>query len=78
MKSHIDKIKDLINKGYLSEWIMDEILMVKRNDEWNTDEELIEWVCGYKERKKKYEKEYKIKKVLEAKNYKKFGFKWVE
>jgi len=78
LKTHIDKIKDLINKGYLNEWIMDEILMVKRNDEWNTDEELIEWVVGYKERKKKYEKDYKIKKVLEVKNYKKFGFKWVE
>tara|TARA_B100000900_G_C20539248_1_gene699714 strand:- start:74 stop:1069 length:996 start_codon:yes stop_codon:yes gene_type:complete len=78
LRTHIDKIKDLINKGYISEWIMDEILMVKRNDEWNTDEELIEWVGGYKERKKKYEKEYKIKKVLEVKNHKKFGFKWVE
>ena len=78
LKTHIDKIKELINKGYISEWIMDEILMVKRNDEWNTDEELIEWVGGYKERKKIYDKENKIKKFLEVKNYKKFGFKWVE
>ena len=78
LKTHIDKIKELINKGYISEWIMDEILMVKRNDEWNTDEELIEWVGGYNERKKIYDKENKIKKFLEVKNYKKFGFKWVE
>ena len=78
LKTHIDKIKELINKGYISEWIMDEILMVKRNDEWNTDKELIEWVGGYNERKKIYDKENKIKKFLEVKNYKKFGFKWVE
>ena len=78
LKTHINKIKDMINRGHISEWIMDEILMVKRNDEWNTDEELIEWVGEYKERKKIYEKENKIKKVIEVKNRKKFGFKWVE
>ena len=68
----------MINRGHISERIMDEILRVKRNDEWNTDEELIEWVGGYKERKKIYEKENKIKKVIEVKTRKKFGFKWVE
>ena len=58
LKTHIDKIKELINKGYISEWIMDEILMVKRNDEWNTDEELIDLGWGYKEKRK-----YMIRKI---------------
>ncbi|MAJ52305.1 MAG: hypothetical protein CMB82_11945 [Flammeovirgaceae bacterium] len=78
LKTHIDRIKDMIDKEYLSKEIMDEILMVKRNDEWNSDEELIEWVGGFKERKKKYEEDYKIKKVIQVNNYKKFGYKWVE
>ena len=31
----------------------------------DSDEKMIEWISGYKERKKEYDDDYKVKKVLD-------------
>lgn len=49
---------------------------MKRRYMKDSDEKMIEWISGYKERKKEYDDDYKVKKVLDKGIKDKFS--WIE
>ena len=58
------RLSDMESKGYINRGSVNAIVMSKRDDMGDSDEEMIKWIIGYKERKKKYDDDYKVKKVL--------------
>ena len=63
-------------KGYISNGSINTVAMFKRDDMGDSDEKMIEWISGYKERKKEYDDDYKVKKVLDKGIKDKFS--WIE
>jgi len=59
------RLQDMIKRGYISSGISNVVAMFKRDCMGDSDEKMIEWISGYKERKKEYDDDYKVKKVLD-------------
>ena len=63
-------------KGYISDNLINDVVMMKRRYVKDSDENMIKWISGYKERKKKYDDDYKVIKVLDKGI--KDNFSWIE
>ena len=70
------RLQDMIKRGYISSGISNVVAMFKRDCMGDSDEKMIEWISGYKERKKEYDDDYKVKKVLDKGIKDKFS--WIE
>jgi len=62
--TYSDRLHDMKIKGYISDDLVNEIVMMKGTYMTDSDEKMIEWIRGYKERKKEYDEDYNVKKVL--------------
>ena len=74
--SYNGRLHDLKRKGYISDDLINDVVMMKRRYMKDSDEKMIEWISGYKERKKEYDDDYKVKKVLDKGIKDKFS--WIE